>query len=79
MGVGSIKLITGRVLNPMDYPYLREEYRQLGEGSDRSTFHGPGNLYAGDNLVTFDQKYGIQREYTWPEHLAQINKTGVPK
>lgn len=39
---------------------------------DRSTFHGPNNLYQGDNLVTFDRKYGIEREYTWPEHLEQI-------
>ena len=39
---------------------------------DRSTFHGPNNLYQGDNLVAFDRKYGIQREYVWPEHLEQI-------
>lgn len=39
---------------------------------DRSTFHGPDNQYKGDNLVIFDRKWGIEREYTWPEHLAQI-------
>jgi GT2 family glycosyltransferase len=39
---------------------------------DRSTFHGPNNQYQGDNLVIFDRKWGIKREYTWPEHLAQI-------
>jgi hypothetical protein len=39
---------------------------------DRSTFHGLNNLYDGDNLVEFDLKWAIKREYTWPEHLEQI-------
>lgn len=37
----------------------------------QSTFHGPNNRYDGDNLVTFDRKWGIKREYVWPEHLEQ--------
>ena len=41
---------------------------------DRSTFHGPEGLYKGDNLVAFDRKWDIKREYTWPEHLAEIAK-----
>lgn len=44
---------------------------------DRSTFHGPDNLYAGDNLVAFDRKYGIKRDYVWPEHLEQIEKDPI--
>ena len=41
---------------------------------DRSTFHGEGGLYAGDNMVAFDKKWGIKREYIWPEHLEQIKE-----
>jgi GT2 family glycosyltransferase len=39
---------------------------------DRSSFHGPNGNYQGDNLVIYDQKYGIKREYTWPEHWEQL-------
>jgi N-terminal domain of galactosyltransferase len=38
----------------------------------RSSFHGPNGNYRGDNLVIYDQKYGIKREYTWPEHWEQL-------
>jgi GT2 family glycosyltransferase len=41
----------------------------------RSTFHGENNLYQGDNMVAFDRKWGINRAYTWPEHLEQIKES----
>ena len=39
-----------------------------------STFHGPNNFYTGDNMVAFDRKWGIKREYVWPEHLEQVKE-----
>lgn len=39
---------------------------------ERSSFHGPNGTYTGDNMVVFDRKWGINRKYTWPEHLAQL-------
>jgi GT2 family glycosyltransferase len=44
----------------------------------RSSFHGPNGNYHGDNLVIYDHKYGIIRQYDWPEHweqLAEIKKS----
>jgi GT2 family glycosyltransferase len=38
----------------------------------RSSFHGPNGTYTGDNLVIYDLKYGIKREYTWLEHWEQL-------
>jgi GT2 family glycosyltransferase len=41
---------------------------------DRSSFHGQNGHYNGDNLVIYDLKYGIKREYTYPEHWEQLDE-----